>query len=86
MDKYLNLEIFDTEGRSYKLIKKLGMGAQGIVYETENGKVVKIIHAKQGVEREELKRRPQLLDSWLDGVTTRSGEPAKPAVISYLGL
>ncbi len=33
-----------------------------------------------------LKDNPEVLDSWLDGVTTLSGEPGAPAVRQGLGL
>lgn len=36
--------------------------------------------------REWLKRNPQVLDSWLAGVTTFDGQPGVSAVRSYLGL
>lgn len=55
----------------------------------ENAVIARMLDQQQTAQqaaREELKRRPELLDSWLDGVTTRGGEPAKPAVIRYLGL
>ena len=33
-----------------------------------------------------LKQHPDVLDAWLDGVTTLDGEPGLPAVKDYLGL
>lgn len=36
--------------------------------------------------REWLEENPEILSDWLDGVTTRTGEPAEPAVREALGL
>lgn len=36
--------------------------------------------------RDWLKRNPQVLDTWLAGVTTLDGQPGAPAVRRYLGL
>ena len=33
-----------------------------------------------------LKEHPEVLDAWLEGVTTRDGEPALPAVKEHLGI
>ncbi|MEI7375016.1 choline ABC transporter substrate-binding protein [Dickeya chrysanthemi] len=55
----------------------------------ENAVITRVLDQQQTAQeaaRDELKKRPELLDSWLDGVTTRTGEPAKPAVINALGL
>lgn len=55
----------------------------------ENAVITRVLEDKQSAQeaaRAELAKRPELLDSWLAGVTTRSGEPAKPAVLKALGL
>ncbi|MEI7189830.1 glycine betaine ABC transporter substrate-binding protein [Dickeya dianthicola] len=55
----------------------------------ENAVIARVLEQQQTAQdaaRDELKKRPELLDSWLEGVTTRTGEPAKPAVINALGL
>jgi glycine betaine/proline transport system substrate-binding protein len=36
--------------------------------------------------REWLKRNPQVLEPWLQGVVTLDGQPAEPAVRSSLGI
>ena len=55
----------------------------------ENAVITRVLDDKQSAQdaaRAELAKRPELLDAWLDGVTTRSGEPAKPAVLKALSL
>lgn len=55
----------------------------------ENAVITRVLDDKQSAQdaaRAELAKRPELLDGWLAGVTTRSGEPAKPAVLKALGL
>lgn len=55
----------------------------------ENAVITRVLDRQQPLRdaaRDELKKRPELLDSWLEGVTTRSGKPAKTAVIKALGL
>ncbi|MFD2017840.1 hypothetical protein ACFSJQ_24075 [Vibrio olivae] len=41
--------------------------------------------AKQAA-KEWIQSHPQVLDSWLDGVTTYHGEPGEPAVKQSLGI
>nr|WP_318382654.1 choline ABC transporter substrate-binding protein [uncultured Enterobacter sp.] len=55
----------------------------------ENAVITRVLEQQQtphDAARAELAKRPELLDAWLAGVTTRSGEPAKPAVRKALGL
>ncbi|RFC63498.1 choline ABC transporter substrate-binding protein [Fulvimarina endophytica] len=42
--------------------------------------------AADDAARQAIEKQPDLLDAWLDGVTTASGEPGLPAVKSSLGL
>ncbi len=47
----------------------------------ENAVIARMLDQQQTAQeaaREELKRRPQLLDSWLDGVTTRAANRRNP--------
>lgn len=55
----------------------------------ENAVITRVLDKQENVNdaaRAELAKRPELLDGWLAGVTTRSGEPAKAAVVKALGL
>lgn len=55
----------------------------------ENAVITRVLDKQENVNdaaRAELAKRPELFKGWLDGVTTRSGEPAQPAVEKALGL
>lgn len=55
----------------------------------ENAVITRVLDDKQDVNdaaRVELAKRPELLNGWLNGVTTRTGEPAEPAVKKALGI
>lgn len=55
----------------------------------ENAVIARVLDDKQDVNdaaRAELAKRPELLNGWLNGVTTRNGEPAEPAVKKALGI
>ena len=55
----------------------------------ENAVITRVLDQQQDVQlaaKAELAKRPALLKSWLDGVTTRDGQPAQPAVKKALGL
>lgn len=47
------MEVKDTEGRTYVVKDKIGEGAQGTVYDTENGAfLLKVVRAEQGKRKE----------------------------------
>lgn len=55
----------------------------------ENAVITRVLDKQENVNdaaRAELVKHPELLKSWLAGVTTRGGEPAQPAVEKALGL
>ncbi|MDR3433989.1 MAG: choline ABC transporter substrate-binding protein [Rouxiella aceris] len=55
----------------------------------ENAIITRVLDDKQTAEaaaRAELAKRPELLNGWLNGVTTRSGQPAQDAVKKALGI
>lgn len=55
----------------------------------ENGAVTEVLEKKTGVDIEAadtLKRHPELLKAWLDGVSTASGANGLPAVQTALGV
>ena len=55
----------------------------------ENAVITRVLENQENVNdaaRAELAKRPELLDGWLNGVTTRTGEPAKAAVVKAIGL
>lgn len=55
----------------------------------ENAVITRVLDKQENVNdaaRAELAKRPELLKGWLEGVTTRTGEPAQPAVEKALGL
>lgn len=55
----------------------------------ENAVITRVLDKQENVNdaaRAELTKRPELLKGWLEGVTTRTGEPAQPAVAKALGL
>jgi glycine betaine/proline transport system substrate-binding protein len=55
----------------------------------ENAVITRVLEKQENVNdaaRAEEAKRPELLDGWLDGVTTRTGEPAKAAVVKAIGL
>ncbi|WP_245880214.1 choline ABC transporter substrate-binding protein [Superficieibacter electus] len=55
----------------------------------ENAVITRVLDDKQDVNeaaRAELAKRPELLGQWLNGVTSRDGQPAEPAVKKALGL
>ncbi len=55
----------------------------------ENAIITRVLDDKQSPEeaaRAELAKRPELFNGWLNGVTTRSGEPAEGAVKKALGI
>lgn len=55
----------------------------------ENAVITRVLENQENVNdaaRAELAKRPELLDGWLAGVTTRTGEPAKAAVVKAIGL
>lgn len=55
----------------------------------ENAIITRVLDDKQTPEaaaRAELAKRPELLNGWLNGVTTRSGQPAQDAVKKALGI
>lgn len=57
--------------------------------ELENAMMSRILNdgaAPETAAEEVLKEQPELLETWLDGVTTLDGEPALPAVRESLGL
>lgn len=49
-------EVYDLEGRPYKIIRKIAEGAQGVVYESDDNLMIKINYT-QNVTREELVKR-----------------------------
>ncbi len=67
-----------------KLLKQLtfnvDMESEGMGYILGDG-----MNGKEAA-RKLLKKHPELLDAWLDGVTTVDGDPALPAVKQDLGL
>lgn len=55
----------------------------------ENAVITRVLDKQEAVQaaaKAELAKRPELLKAWLDGVTTREGQPAQPAVEKALGL
>lgn len=50
------------------------------------GRVLDKQETAQAAAKAELAKRPELLKSWLEGVTTRDGQPGQPAVEKALGL
>ncbi|PLR52614.1 choline ABC transporter substrate-binding protein [Chimaeribacter arupi] len=55
----------------------------------ENAIITRVLDDKQSpadAARAELAKRPALLTGWLNGVTTREGQPAEPAVKKALGI
>lgn len=55
----------------------------------ENAIITRVLDNKQSPEeaaRAEVAKRPELLNGWLNGVTTRSGDPAESAVKKALGI
>lgn len=55
----------------------------------ENAVITRVLDKQENVNdaaRAELAKRPELLKGWLEGVTTRTGEPAQPVVEKALGL
>ena len=55
----------------------------------ENAMITSVMDKQEDVQaaaKAELAKRPELLKRWLDGVTTRDGQPAQPAVEKALGL
>lgn len=55
----------------------------------ENAVIARVLDDKQDVNeaaKAELAKRPELLSGWLNGVTTRDGKPAEPAVKKALGI
>lgn len=55
-DKLIGTTVFDLEGRKYIIAKKIGEGAQGIIYESEDGFIIKINYTTK-VQRKELIER-----------------------------
>lgn len=52
-NKLIGSNVYDLEGRKYTISKKIGEGAQGIIYESEDGFIIKINYTTR-VERKEL--------------------------------
>ncbi|MDZ7324577.1 choline ABC transporter substrate-binding protein [Kosakonia sacchari] len=55
----------------------------------ENAVITRVLDKQEDVHaaaKAELAQRPELLKTWLAGVTTRDGQPAQPAVEKALGL
>jgi len=55
----------------------------------ENAVITRVLDKQEDVNaaaKAELAQRPELLKTWLAGVTTREGQPAQPAVEKALGL
>lgn len=55
----------------------------------ENAVIARVLDKQEDVQaaaKAELAKRPELLKTWLAGVTTRDGQPAQPAVEKALGL
>lgn len=53
VNKIIGSSVYDLEKREYSIIKKIGEGAQGIVYESKDGFIIKINHTVK-VQRKEL--------------------------------
>lgn len=52
-NKLIGSSVYDLEGRKYIISKKIGEGAQGIIYESEDGFIIKINYTTR-VDRKEL--------------------------------
>lgn len=57
-DKRIGIEVLDLEKNSYKLVRQVGFGAQGTVYEDETGEwIIKLLHKHNAVQTDEMVRR-----------------------------